>query len=286
MNDFSFQPSIASLLPAAMRAIDLRDGEIPRDTLQAMQVIIGKVALPDDIDIVIQEIVRSELHLACRTGNDQLIDTVLKRTGRITDDATRRAILDDELYFACKDGNIPLARRLIQNGASNLQAGLEGACRGNQFDAMIQFIRFGASFTPLIFARACEFGSPVMVRWILENATEGIDDDIGFYWACHSGNVPVVEMFLEMGVKNRTRGFIGACMTNKARVAKLLLPVSTEALNDALFFTLESGGIDCLKLIVKNGATNIQSAFEKAAELGRIDVVQYLEKRLWRSNRR
>lgn len=196
--------------------------------------------------------------------------------------------------MSCENGHTEVAKLLILYGATDLDGGLEHACRYAQIDT-IKFllseegcsdfdtalvvaaqynhvhiakllIEHGAVNLDQAFLCACDYNSLAVVEWLsqqVEDKTEGLNT------ACVHGAVAVVKYLLAQRVAVTEETFVLAC-GGCLEVVEILLSslgqVSVQGLNNGLFQAATHGCTEIVRKLRALGATAWNQALFSACE--------------------
>jgi len=234
----------------------------------------------------------SLLAIAAKCGNTRMLEYLIPKFNLKGTDDGRKALAEAVLYdqidavrllidsnasfdldiysSACLNGNADMLKLLLsssEGSKSGYAQAMETACRYDQAECLKLLIEAGADvnkgfnsngYKPLV--EAADWGSLECVKMLLQNNADITGD--GGYWspltrACMSGHIEVAEYLIEQGAD------VNFAIDNKIEDLPLYNAIST-------------GELDCIKLLVENGAVIDDENLYQAKLSGSDNVYQYL----------
>lgn len=139
------------------------------------------------------------------------------------------------LRQACGQGDLTEVLRLIGQGATAWNDGLDAACRNGH--------------------------RPVIDLMIQKGANDFID---GLRTAARNGHTDVVKLMLSNGATNVNDGLVAACEIGHRPLIELMIQNGADAWTTALQTAAYNGRLDIVKLMFANGATNLNDGLRRA----------------------
>lgn len=195
--------------------------------------------------------------------------------------------LDDELYYACRRGDIDAVRAIIINRDGtittkhvNYELAFYGACESGNTDIVEWILYLGDTANINInagFKIACEKGHIDLVSILKEDYCAD-DYNSGLYDAALKGHIKVVLLLLSYGAFIYDGGLFASCAGGYPKIASIMINMGAKDWGRCFGVACLSGHVSIVKLILLHGKSmcNINDGLIKAYSRGRFNVVIYL----------
>jgi len=92
-----------------------------------------------------------------------------------------------------------------------------------------------------------------------------------------TGNMEIINFFLNSGVENFNAGLIGSVYTNNIDIVKFMIHKGANNIDDALRTALELNKLDMINFFIDNfNNYNVNDCFEAASEGGNLEMVKFM----------
>lgn len=247
---------------------------------------------------------------ATRGGHIELINFFLEKLG---EDGLDETWADECLYEAAKGGHLHLVKYFLQEGATDLNLGLQAAVEGGDLNIVKFFVKEGADDflrglessaskgnlklaryflargakpTQNIFKLACGSGNLELVELLFSRlyvVNTRIDENEkigglnnGLLEAASSGHLEVVKFLIEQGASNLNKALKKAAQYWKEDIVYFLLENGETDMNAGLIGAARSGNVNLTNLLLTYGADNVQEALEQSIKYGKLDTFKFL----------
>lgn len=156
---------------------------------------------------------------------------------------------DKELFACARAGDCTGVMNAILAGATKYNWGLAGAVEGGSVRICNLMRHLGADNLDEALKLSSEYGNIGLVSMFVRYGAT--DFAVAAYWAALKGHVQILTLMLSLGI-------------------------DTLKLNPILFAACSGGNINCVRVVINEGANDLSTAFCAACLGGHLDVAQYI----------
>lgn len=204
---------------------------------------------------------------ACRGGHVDLVEEMLATDGRVPQSGLARRQLSEHILatgaeYAARRDNIAVIQLLIGRGVQSLGDALSGAAQKGRM-AMVRLLE--PHILPAEWAR-------MRSCWTC-----------GLWSACYGGNLEIIHMFINHGVRDWANGLIGALKAGRLDIAEMMVTrgatrASSQRTRLALSTAITIGSMPGVRLVIDRlthgrELKTVNAGLHNACRHGRIDVV-------------
>lgn len=158
----------------------------------------------------------------------------------------------------CKNGRLDIVEYLVSRGLIFVQEGFYSACDYGHIDIIkylcdkmlvLNYVAVGG------FNTACKSAQFDIVKYLYKRYNGSLNMFWGFCFSCMSGNINIVNFFIEKGCDMWNEGLQYSCTDNKVNICKLMIKKGATNINAGLSFACKYDSSDCVDVLIENGAT-------------------------------